>query len=380
MKALNQRTANSLFESSAGRPSRWAPFLIAALLGACSSPGTNNFRRSEAQDAVLLTNGPPQAAMLHAAPTVNPAVQELEVVWVDETRQRAVPARIFVPAGVTPPLQSSGALAPPNASAALGSTPLIVFSHGLGGSRLSYMQLGRHWASQGFISIHLQHAGSDRAIWTASGLAVLGSLKSAASIDNAIARARDVSFAIDQVQKEPSLSKMIDFERIAVAGHSFGANTALLAAGAKFRLDGKLMSFGDPRIKAAIILSPPSLPGDQDPIYVYNPIRIPTFHLTGTRDDTPIPGLSTMANQRFEAFDSMVATPRYLAVYEGGRHSMFHDRTLDSTSVGIKNSTKTLSTLFLRSTLMQDESAGLELAQGLGTQPTIVRWEAKPAR
>ena len=380
MYPLNQRSANSLVQLAAGRAAILAPLLIAALLGACSSPGTNNFRRSEARDASLLTNGPPQAAALHAVASVDPAVQELEVVWVDEARQRAVPARIFVPAFVRPPVQATGALATSMTQATLGSTPLIVFSHGLGGSRLSYMHLGRHWASQGFISIHLQHAGSDRSIWTASGLAVLSSLKSAASTDNAIARARDVSFAIDQVQKETSLSKLIDFECIAVAGHSFGANTALLAAGAKFRLDGKLMSFADPRIKAAIILSPPSLPGDQDPIYVYNPIRIPTFHLTGTRDDTPIPGLSTMANQRSEAFDSMVATPRYLAVYEGGRHSMFHDRTLDSTSVGIKNSTKTLSTLFLRSTLMHDKIAGLELSKALGTQSTIARWEAKPVR
>jgi dienelactone hydrolase len=380
MNRLNQRSAISLFRAGAGRTAVMAPLLVAALLGACSSPGSNNFRRSEAKDAALLTNGPPQAVALHTVATTDAGVQELEVVWVDESRQRAVPARIFVPKGVTPGLQPTATPASPDARATLGSTPLIVFSHGLGGSRLSYAQLGRHWASQGFICIHLQHAGSDRAIWTTSGLAVLGSLKTAASIDNAIARARDVSFAIDQVQKETNLSNTIDFDRIAVAGHSFGANTALLAAGAQFRLDGKLMSFGDPRIKAAIILSPPSLPVDQDPIYVYNPIRIPTFHLTGTRDDTPIPGLSTMANERSQAFDSMVATPRYLAVYEGGRHSMFHDRTVDSTSVGIKNTTKALSTLFLRSTLMQDQSAGLELARALGTQSSIARWETKPAR
>jgi dienelactone hydrolase len=337
---------------------------LAALIGACSSSGANNFRRGEAREAAQLTQGAPQASALHAVPSAEPAVQELEVVWVDEARQRPVPARIFVPAQVPGPELR----------------PLIVFSHGLGGSRLSYMQLGRHWASQGFISVHLQHAGSDRAIWTASGLGILSSLKSAASTDNAIARVHDVTFMIDQIRREPSLASRIDFERIAVAGHSFGANTALLAAGAQFRVDGKLVSFGDPRIKAAIILSPPSLPGNQDPIYVYNPIRIPTFHLTGTRDDTPIPGLSTMANQRSEAFDSMVATPRYLAVYEGGRHSMFHDRTADSTSAGIKTATKALSTMFLRASLMQDSAAAQELSKALSVQAVIARWEAKLVR
>jgi predicted dienelactone hydrolase len=337
-----------------------ALFLLS--LNACSTSGLNNTRRIEAGEARALQEVQKPVA-LHKVPSNDARLTEMETIWVDASRQRAVPARVFVPE------QGNG------------PHPVVIFSHGLGGSRLSYSQLGRHWASLGFVAVHLQHAGSDRAIWTASGWAVLSALKTAASTDNAIDRARDVSFAIDQLGQELSLSSKIDLERIAVAGHSFGANTALLCAGAQFKVDGKMQAFGDPRIKAAIILSPPSVPANQDPIYVYNPIRIPTLHLTGTRDDTPIPGLSTMANQRSEAFDSMVATPRYLAVYEGGRHSMFHDRTIDKTSTDIKTSTKELSTLFLRSTLMGDDQAREVLAKSLQAQRSIIaHWDAKPAR
>ena len=38
---------------------------------------------------------------------------------------------------------------------------MIVFSHGLGGTRDGYEYLGRHWASYGYVSVHLQHKGSD---------------------------------------------------------------------------------------------------------------------------------------------------------------------------------------------------------------------------
>ncbi len=41
-------------------------------------------------------------------------------------------------------------------------SPLVVFSHGIGGSRRGYSYLGRYWAGQGYASLHLQHVGSDR--------------------------------------------------------------------------------------------------------------------------------------------------------------------------------------------------------------------------
>jgi hypothetical protein len=50
-------------------------------------------------------------------------------------------------------------------SAAATALPLVVFSHGIGGSRQGYSYLGRHWASQGYASLHLQHVGSDRNLW-----------------------------------------------------------------------------------------------------------------------------------------------------------------------------------------------------------------------
>ena len=65
-----------------------------------------------------------------------PASEEARVIdfeWVDPTRDRAVPARLYWPASAT----------------RKGPVPLIVFSHGLGGSRKGYSYLGEGWSARG---------------------------------------------------------------------------------------------------------------------------------------------------------------------------------------------------------------------------------------
>ncbi len=75
------------------------------------------------------------------------AVEVATYDWVDKTRDREVPVKIYFP------------------KTGRGPFPIIIFSHGLGGSRDGYEYLGRHWASHGYVSVHLQHKGSDTAVW-----------------------------------------------------------------------------------------------------------------------------------------------------------------------------------------------------------------------
>ena len=117
--------------------------------------------------------------------------------------------------------------------------PIVIVSHGLGGNRDTYAYLGQHFASHGYITVHLQHRGSDtdairEAI--ARGESPMEAMrKSAANIANALQRPRDVSFAIDQLEKANSdpgeLHGRLDLSHIAVAGHSFGGYTAMAIAG-----------------------------------------------------------------------------------------------------------------------------------------------------
>lgn len=79
---------------------------------------------------------------------------------------------------------------------------------------------------------------------------------------NAIERPRDVSFAIDQLEKANApggeLAGKLDLKRIGVAGHSFGAYTAMAIAGQT----GGRSSFRDPRVSAAIAMSAPAPKGN----------------------------------------------------------------------------------------------------------------------
>src|SRR6266545_1952501 len=64
----------------------------------------------------------------------------------DSTRNKDVPVRVYFPES------RAGAPAPHDAR-----FPIIVFSHGAGGSGNSYQNWGRHWASYGYVSIHPTH-------------------------------------------------------------------------------------------------------------------------------------------------------------------------------------------------------------------------------
>lgn len=284
----------------------------------------------------------------------------LDVDWLDERRDRLVPVRLYLPRRDRP-------------------VPLVVFSHGLGGTRAGYAHLGRHWAAQGVATIHPQHAGSDRAVWSAGGLGVLGSLRSAATPEQAFARAHDVRFVIDQAFAPGALAERLDSGRIAVAGHSFGANTALLACGARYRNpDGRVIECRDDRVRAAVVLSAPSLPADQDPGFAYRAVAVPSLHLTGTHDNTPIPGLSTQPAERRVAFDRVPGGPRFLGVFEGGRHSMFNDWSRDE---AIKAGARTLTAAFWRLVFEGDPGAGRLLREparewpALG--PVLAAWETQ---
>ena len=172
------------------------------------------------------------------------AVDVVRYDWLDQKRERKVPVKIYFP------------------KTGDGPFPVVIFSHGLGGSREGYEYLGRHWASHGYVSVHVQHLGSDNAVWenAAPGEAMENMRKSAANLQNATNRPLDVSFAIDQMEKmnreDGPLKKRLDLGRIGVAGHSFGAFTTLAIAGETFVAPGgKEASMGDARVKAAIPMS-----------------------------------------------------------------------------------------------------------------------------
>jgi dienelactone hydrolase len=238
---------------------------------------------------------------------------------------------------------------------------LVVFSHGIGGSRLGYSYLGAYWASQGYASLHLQHVGSDRSLWTGNIFSLVGRLQEAAHEKEAIARVGDLRFALDQVLAHPQLGKRIDGARIAAAGHSYGANTIMLAVGARVERNGRAMDLADPRLTAAILLSAPPFYGESsDMAEIVAGIRVPTLHITSTEDIIRVPGYYSGAEDRIAVYEAMSGGRKILAVFEGGSHSMFTDRAGAGgfeLNAQVKAATKDLSVAFFRSVFGDGDKA-----------------------
>ncbi|MBX3603835.1 MAG: hypothetical protein KF788_01110 [Piscinibacter sp.] len=258
----------------------------------------------------------------------------LDLDWRDAARDRAVPVRLYLPEGAD----------------AAHPVPLVLFSHGIGGSRRGYSYLGRHWASRGYASLHVQHVGSDRSLWGGNPLTLVGRLHAAAQEREAIERVHDLHFALDALLAGP-LAERVDGSRVVVAGHSYGANTALLAAGAQVERDGRRLDFRDPRIKAAVLISAPPFYGETDPAAILAGITVPTLHVTATEDVIRIPGYYSEAKDRVALYEAIAFPRKALAVFAGGSHSIFTDRAGTggvALNPQVKAATRQLSLAFLQ--------------------------------
>ncbi len=294
----------------------------ALLLGACANA---NATADAPADAVI-------TAEQHADQRQVDSVQTLDLDWHDSARNRVVPVRLYWP----------------DAAARGAPVPLIVFSHGIGGSRAGYSHLGRHWAEQGYASLHVQHVGSDNQLWRGNVFTLSGRLQQATQESEAIARVADLRFALDQLLAGER-GASIDTARIVAAGHSYGAMTAMLAAGARVERGGKPLALRDARIHAAILMSAPPFYGEADFAPILGVVGIPTLHLTTTEDVIRVPGFHSPQSDRLRVFEATGSSLKVLAVFEGGSHSVFMDRRGSGPAAQqIRAATRELSTIFLR--------------------------------
>lgn len=280
-------------------------------------------------------------------------VATLKTNWQDTTRNREVPVKIYYP------------------QSASGPFPVIIFSHGLGGSREGYTYLGNEWASQGYISVHVQHHGSDTAVLRN---AINGGLQDAMKPVNASNRVVDIYFAIaalERMNKEPGpLQGKLDLENIGVAGHSYGAWTTLVVGGEVVIHDGMRFKghHHEPRIKALIPMSAP-VRDKNDLDEAFGGITLPCFHMTGTLDDSPI--AETKAADRRIPFDHMTGkvADEYLLTFKDGDHMVFSGRLSNRSSRAehdhiFQKYIKDGSTAFWNAYLKGDQSAKAWLEDG----------------
>jgi predicted dienelactone hydrolase len=238
------------------------------------------------------------------------AVSEVEdLVLHDAKRSKDVHVRIFYP----------------NDS---GKYPVIVFSHGAGGSQTCCDSLTRHWATYGYVTIQPTHddsavqrrnQGQENIRFTE---AVREALKMPALWES---RPLDISYVLDALHslenRIPGLFGKIDPDRIGVGGHSMGSYTAEAIAGALVDLPGHpRWNFADPRVKAVLCFSPqgPGQFGLND--HSFDQISLPYMGMTGSLDS-----LGPVASPAWHRipFDRSRPGDKYHLFIEGANHMSF---------------------------------------------------------
>ncbi len=207
--------------------------------------------------------------------------------------------------------------------------PLIIFSHGAGGSRAAFPELTAHWARHGYVVIIPTHADS----------ATLEERRQPArtfDVDQ-LDRLADVTFVVDSLDEiERKMdgfhgrhAMRIDRDRIGIAGHSAGALTAQMAIGVKVRITGtagetELRNVGDPRFKAAILISGQGTINRLLTRDSWNELARPLLVITGSRDVIPISRETPESRQ--EPF--LLARPgsKFLVFIEGATHGSYGGR------------------------------------------------------
>jgi predicted dienelactone hydrolase len=246
--------------------------------------------------------------------------------WIDPKRKRKIPIKIYQP-------KCDGPWA------------VVIFSHGLGGSREAAGYFGEAMAENGYLSMHLQHPGSDSSVWMDAlkdgrislkpgsqqngrqGLKqnLMKEMRQAMTGENLRARVDDVKFVLDQPEKLNSSAgawhQKLDMTKIGCSGHSFGAGTTMAIAGQTFGIGAQKINVADPRVKAAIYMSAPVNLAGRDPKNIYGAIKIPGMHMTGTKDNSPIN--NNTAADRLIPYKNINAPDQYQVNFNGGDHAIF---------------------------------------------------------
>ena len=240
-------------------------------------------------------------------------IQMFRGEWVDTLRHgRVVPYKIYAPENMTE------------------AAPTIIWSHGLGGSRDGAGFISRHLAGRGYVVVHVQHAGTDSGLWEGKPGHPWDVIRAAHIPRKAtLSRYQDVPFALAQLRDigaaHPELEGKLDFGRMGMSGHSFGALTTQIMAGQYLLRRGSKHRYDlfQPVFKAGILYSPgplysyPELAAD-----AYKGIRIPLLHMTGTDDDSPIGGFDY--KQRLAVSEYASKGTQYLVVFDGGDHMVYN--------------------------------------------------------
>ncbi|MEU6215172.1 chlorophyllase [Streptomyces sp. NPDC047023] len=251
--------------------------------------------------------------------------------------------------------------------------PVIVFSHGFSWSMDGYAPLADHWAAHGFVVVQPTHLDSRTLSLDADDPRTPRIWRH---------RIRDVTQVLDSLAvleaSVPGLAGRVDRSRIAVAGHSWGAQTVSTLLGARV-LDadgtpGEDMS--DPRVTAGVLLALTGLGDDLTPFAAehfpfmrpsFDTMTAPALVVAGDRDRSH---LSTRGPDWFTDPYELSPAPKSLLTLFGAEHSLGGipaHRAAETTDEhpGRVALLQQLTTAYLRGVLLGDEAGWKAAATGL---------------
>lgn len=230
--------------------------------------------------------------------------------WQDAARLRSVPYKIYRPEHMNE-----------------GAHPVVMWSHGLGGTRDGAGFLGRYMASHGYIHVHIQHDGTDDSLWRGMDGHPWDNIRKAhipwETVRN---RYLDAVFAADQLEAmnagDALLAGKLDLSRLGMSGHSFGALTTQVMCG---QLAGRETpeNLADARFRAGVLYSPvPAFRHQLGGKDVYATIDRPMLHMTGSADTSPVEGFGP--DRRLEVFEHAGNPEQTLFFLNGADHMVYN--------------------------------------------------------
>jgi dienelactone hydrolase len=220
----------------------------------------------------------------------NPVGTLRNAVLRDESRRRTIPLFITYPTGSSGPF------------------PVIVFSHGAGGAGPNVAGITSAWSERGYVCINPSHQDQQQREEGSQAVTT---------------RVRDVKHILDSfgelMQRYPELSSRIDGARVGIAGHSLGALTAQIIAGAKAE-GGDLT---DERPRAFILLSPQGVGMYGLTESSWSGMARPALSVTGSLDR----GMRGQGPEwRMDPFRLSPAGDKFHLYFEGAHHGSFTGR------------------------------------------------------
>lgn len=214
--------------------------------------------------------------------------------------------------------------------------PLLVFSHGYGGSGPSSVFFTEALAARGWIVACPDHHDKYSAIRIKTGKEKKfdrhAFLESSREIANSspddrykyLYRINEISAAIDGIVNSGAFGKFIDTNRIAVGGHSLGGFTAL-------GICGTIRERHDPRIKALLLFSTGA------GAYLFRDdelasVNVPSMLFMGENEKNQKRGSQTMSKLSDRIYHNL-PSPKYFLEVSGANHFSFNNRLSDNFSI-----------------------------------------------